>query len=76
MCETESCPRRQQLLKPSSHIYAANLEERRENECEIEMGLRLRGNINSGMGEGVCVQLAIRTTVYTEESAQSPYCQL
>lgn len=39
MCETESCPRRQQLLKPSSHIYAANSEERTENECEIEMGM-------------------------------------
>lgn len=67
MCETESHPRRQQLQKPSSHVYAANLEERTENECEIEMG-----NINSGGAREGSVQLAIRCTVYREESAAVP----
>lgn len=75
MCETESCPWRQQLLKPSSHVYAANLEERTENECEIEMGLHCERMLTVEWVRG-CVQLAIRTTVYIEESAQSPYCQL
>lgn len=75
MCETESRPWRQQLLKPSSHIDAANLEERTENECEIEMGLHCERILTVEWARG-CVQLAIRTSVYIEESAQSPHCQL
>lgn len=76
MCERETCPLRQRLLKHSSHIYTANSEEWTENECEIEKRLHCSRIFRVKGGVRRCVQLAIRTTVYTEESAHSPYCQL
>lgn len=74
MCETESCPQRQQLLKPSSHIYAANLEERTENEYEIENGVAWRENINSRMGKWVHSWRLQPQLI--QRRVHSPHCQL
>lgn len=55
---------------------AANLEGRTENEYEIEkMGPRGERVLPVEWASG-CMRLAIRAAAYTEESAQSPHCQL